>query len=101
MIFLCSFPLIKCSELSILTFFLFLFLVSINIDGIFGECLFWVLRLTLGMDVYDATTHLGWVKIYSRILRVIIPIVIQYELDNRAAIEEKSSIRFQDMNSQR
>eukprot|EP01039_Chlorochromonas_danica_P015028 gene15028-17623_t len=65
--------------------------------GIFGECLFWVLRLTLGAEIYDSFTHLGWVKIYSRILGIIIPVVIRYELDNRDVIQEKSIKRFQNM----
>mmetsp|Transcript_3085 Transcript_3085/g.2065 ORF Transcript_3085/g.2065 Transcript_3085/m.2065 type:complete len:265 (+) Transcript_3085:38-832(+) len=69
--------------------------------GVFGECLFWVLRLTLGAEIYDAQTNLGWVKIYSRILGVIIPIAVRYELDNKSAIQEKSTKRFQNMTSER
>jgi hypothetical protein len=37
-------------------------------DGIFGECLFWALKLVLGPE-YDAVTHMDWVKIFSRVLR--------------------------------
>lgn len=68
---------------------------SLHVDGIFGECLFWVLRLTLGTDVYDMTAHLGWVKIYSRILGIVIPIAIRYELENQESIQEKTQKRFQ------
>lgn len=53
------------------------------LDGIFGEVLFWTLKLTVGKEVYDIITHTAWIKIYSRILSIILPIVVKYELENK------------------
>eukprot|EP01033_Poteriospumella_lacustris_P016116 gene16116-biopygen7249 len=62
--------------------------------GIFGECLFWVLKLTLGPE-YDAVTHMGWVKIFSRVLRSMIPVAIEYEIDNKESVKNRVASRFQ------
>lgn len=53
------------------------------LDGIFGEVLFWTLKLTVGKEVYDIITHTAWIKIYSRMLFIILPIVVKYELENK------------------
>lgn len=73
-----------------------MYLIAILPDGIFGEALFYVLRLTLGDD-YDAHAHNGWVKIYSRILRIIIPIVVDYELNNKAVVDQLTAKRLASM----
>lgn len=56
-------------------------------DSIFGEVLFWTLRLTLGTEIYDTVTNTGWVKLYSSLLRIIIPIAVKYEKGHKDALE--------------
>ena len=68
------------------------------VDGIFGECLFWVLKLTLGPE-YDATTHMGWVKIFSRVLRAMVPVAIEYELENKDSLRSRVTSRYQALTS--
>lgn len=62
------------------------------VDGIFGECLFWVLKLIVGPE-YDAVTHMGWVKIFSRVLKVMVPIAVQYEIDNKESMKNRIASR--------
>jgi hypothetical protein len=53
------------------------------------------LRQTLGVTVYDADTHLAWVKIISRIMRVIIPAAVKYEvstLTNKLEVISAASV---------
>eukprot|EP01033_Poteriospumella_lacustris_P008384 gene8384-biopygen3783 len=63
-------------------------------DGIFGECLFWVLKQTLGPE-YDAMTHMGWVKIFSRVLKAMVPVAVEYELENKTTMKSRVTSRFQ------
>lgn len=67
-------------------------------DGIFGECLFWVLKLTLGPE-YDAMTHMGWVKIFSRVLKAMVPVAIEYEIENKESMKSRVTSRFQALTS--
>lgn len=46
-----------------------------------GEVLFWALRLVIGYEVYTDEMHSAWVKVYSRMLRVIVPVAIAWELE--------------------
>lgn len=48
--------------------------------GIVGETLFWALRAALGPTVYTKETHSIWVRIYSRMLSVIVPKAIEIEM---------------------
>eukprot|EP01033_Poteriospumella_lacustris_P017370 gene17370-biopygen7802 len=66
--------------------------------GIFGECLFWVLKLTLGPE-YDAMTHMGWVKIFSRVLKAMVPVAIEYEIENKESMKSRVTSRFQALTS--
>lgn len=50
-------------------------------DGIVGEVLFWALRLVVGTEAYTDELHSAWVKVYSRMLRVIVPVAISWELE--------------------
>lgn len=47
--------------------------------GIVGDVLFWSLRKCIGRS-YDQPTHHAWVKIMSRMLKIIVPYVVAYEL---------------------
>ncbi len=65
---------IRCGDVCRLT------VLDVCTDGIFGEVLFYTLRKTLGTETYSAEIHYAWVKVMSRILRVMIPIVVRYEM---------------------
>lgn len=50
------------------------------IDGIVGEVLFWTLREVLGIEVYTSNVHTIWIKIFCRMLTVIVPVAVAFEL---------------------
>lgn len=50
--------------------------------GIMGETLFWALKKALGPSVYDTAAHSIWVRIYSEMLTIIVPKVVEFELKN-------------------
>lgn len=58
------------------------------IDGIFGEVLFWTIKLTVGKTNYDTVTHTAWVKIYSKMLSIILPISVKYELQHKETVRQ-------------
>ncbi len=43
------------------------------------QVLFWTLKTCL-QDLYDKATHRAWVKLYSSMLAVIVPVAVKYEL---------------------
>ncbi len=61
--------------------------------GIFGEVLFWTLRVVLGPDDYDLITHTAWIKFYSRILDVVVPIVLTHEISQSHMVKEFNAKR--------
>jgi len=58
--------------------------------GVVGEVLFWTLRRCLGPE-YDTRTHKAWVKIFSRMLSVIVPCAVQFEMSSGEAQEKRLS----------
>jgi len=52
--------------------------------GVIGEVMFWTLSQVLGRE-YSSDIHTAWMKIFSTMLRVIVPISINYELQSNAA----------------
>jgi len=56
-------------------------------DGIVGEVLFWVLRQVLGAEMYSHAVHMAWVKVYNRMLSIIVPKAVALEV-RRGASEE-------------
>ena len=54
------------------------------LDGIVGEVLFYTLKSCLGPE-YDSATHKVWVKIFSRMLMVIVPVAVTFEMQSGAA----------------
>ena len=38
---------------------------------------------------------MGWVKIFSRVLRSMIPVAIEYEIDNKESVKNRVASRFQ------
>lgn len=49
-------------------------------DAVVGEVLFYVLRQCLGPNVYMQDVHQVWVKVYSRMLKTIVPTAVDCEL---------------------
>jgi len=52
-----------------------------------GEVLFWVLRQVLGAEMYSHAVHMAWVKVYNRMLSIIVPKAVALEV-RRGASEE-------------
>eukprot|EP01035_Chromulina_nebulosa_P019746 gene19746-25678_t len=53
--------------------------------AVIGEVMFWSLSKILGPSMYDINTHNAWVKIFSMMLNIIVPISVEYELkDNKS-----------------
>ncbi len=42
----------------------------------------------LGSEDYDVITHTAWIKFYSRILDIIVPIVLAHEISQSHATRE-------------
>lgn len=40
-------------------------------------------------------THMGWVKIFSRALKAMVPVAVQYEIENKQSMKSKVASRFQ------
>ena len=47
--------------------------------GIVGDVLFYSLRRVVGDEVYTKEVEQAWVKIYSAMLGIIVPLVVEYE----------------------
>lgn len=49
--------------------------------------LFFALRLCLGPLVYTYDVHRAWVKVYSRMLKIVVPIAISYEIQSGSKMQ--------------
>lgn len=56
--------------------------------SIIGDVMFWTLGHCLG-SAYNYKTHHAWVKIFSKMLRVMVPISIAFELRNNCSQIER------------
>ena len=65
----------------------------VMIDGIVGEIILFTLRKCCG-DSFTTAAHYGWAKILSRMLDVILPVVVKYEVENAEMVHEKFAARF-------
>ena len=59
--------------------------------GIMGDVLFWTLRKCLGTKYDNATSH-SWTKIFSYMLKIIVPIAVADEITEVKAREKKDKI---------
>eukprot|EP01031_Cornospumella_fuschlensis_P025754 gene25754-31104_t len=57
--------------------------------GIVGEVLFWSIRACVGVGVYTPELHVAWTKVYSRMLKIMVPIAVAYELKDGKAQEKR------------
>ena len=65
------------------------------VDGVVGDVLFWSLRRCLGAD-YDYPSHLAWVRIFCSMLKIIVPLAIQWEMKNGDAQIDRLRLRSAD-----
>lgn len=73
-----------------------------DIDGIVGEVLLWALRRCLGPDAFTSEVHVAWLKIYSRMLRIMVPVAVCYERQlNAEALKADSSRAISNFNERR
>jgi hemoglobin-like flavoprotein len=47
--------------------------------GVVGDVLFWCIKTCIGPEAFTAAVELSWVKIYSKMLQVIVPVAVRYE----------------------
>jgi hemoglobin-like flavoprotein len=57
------------------------FLICSPVDGIVGEVLFWTVRRCLG-EAYTPDVQLIWTKVVSRMLKIMIPCAVAFELQS-------------------
>lgn len=57
--------------------------------GLVGEVLFWSIRQTVGPTMYTYDVHQAWVKIFSHMLKVMVPVAVAYELQDGSAQEKR------------
>jgi len=67
-----------CELFSLSSFTLTLIRLSC-LDGVFGEMLFYALQGTIGFDYYSFEVHQAWVRVYSLILKRMIPVAVGCE----------------------
>ena len=56
--------------------------------GIVGEVLLWTLRYSLG-DMYTPKVHCSWLRVLCRMLKIMIPVAVQFEMENGRAQEAR------------
>lgn len=61
--------------------------------GIVGEIILYTLRKCCGDSFSTAALH-GWAKILSKMLDIILPVVVKYEVENGEVVREKFAARF-------
>ena len=50
--------------------------------GIMGESLIWALAKTLGPEVMSPAATTAWIRVFCRMIRVMIPLAVSYEIEN-------------------
>jgi hemoglobin-like flavoprotein len=68
---------------------IFSFYLLLILDGLVGEVLFWSIRAIVGAEAYTYDIHQAWVKIYSRMLRTMVPVAVAHELKDGSAQEKR------------
>ncbi len=58
--------------------------------GIVGEVLFYSLKKVLGSE-YSKEVHRAWIKIFSRMLKIMVPVAVAFELKSGAAQSDRFS----------
>eukprot|EP01039_Chlorochromonas_danica_P007185 gene7185-7952_t len=55
--------------------------------GVFGEVLFFTLKKVLGEE-YTPAAHQAWIKVYSKLLTIMLPKIIPVEFERRAHFDK-------------
>lgn len=51
--------------------------------------LIYAIKETVGPDAFNPTVHLAWIKIYSRMLRTMVPVAVAHELNGGSSYQSK------------
>ena len=51
--------------------------------------LIYAIRATCGVDAFNPTAHLAWIKIYSRMLKTMVPVAVAHELKDGSSFQSK------------
>lgn len=57
--------------------------------GVAGEVLFWTLRHCLGESIYTPALHKLWAMLFSKVLSIMVPLAVRYEMSDGASIERR------------
>ena len=57
--------------------------------GVVGEVILWTMRYVLGPDTYTPELHMVWLRILCRMLKVMIPVAVKFEMENGRAQEAR------------
>lgn len=52
------------------------------VDGIVGEVMFWTIKTCIGEEAFDKSVQTAWVRIFSRMLKIMVPVAVAHELRN-------------------
>jgi hypothetical protein len=63
--------------------------------GIIGEVLFWALQQCLGPEGYPLQVHGAWVKLFSAMLKVIVPKAVHIELRDKSGAQKRRACTFE------
>eukprot|EP01006_Ploeotia_vitrea_P035471 TRINITY_DN65877_c4_g1_i1.p1 TRINITY_DN65877_c4_g1~~TRINITY_DN65877_c4_g1_i1.p1 ORF type:complete len:180 (-),score=8.90 TRINITY_DN65877_c4_g1_i1:108-647(-) len=61
--------------------------------GIMGESLIWALAKVLGPDVMSPQCTKAWIRVFCRMIRVMIPLAVHYEIENGQAQRLRAEIK--------
>ena len=62
------------------------------VDGVVGDVLFWTLRKVTGDAYYTLALHKVWVKIYSRMLKTLVPAGVAHEMRGADCVTVKRDV---------
>jgi hypothetical protein len=51
--------------------------------------LFWSLNQCLGSEVFTGNVRNGWIKVYSKMLSIMVPVAVAYELAGKSVKQKK------------
>lgn len=57
--------------------------------GVVGEVLIYSIRKCIGPDGFNPTVHLAWIKIYSRMLKTMVPVAVAHEIRDGSAQQKR------------
>lgn len=60
--------------------------------GIVGDILFWCIRLCIGPDAYTLPVEAAWIKLYSKMLQVVVPAAVAAERVNETRGQQRQSL---------